>query len=155
MTCLAFDGKVLAADRGVMRSHAVTEYRKIHVVDGHRGKFIMGFCGFTALTDAALTYFNSPIKVDFPDCKKYETDLTDTIGLAIDKDGVCRFIYGDGAFSEPLRDPWAADGSGCVFLTGALAAGASAEQAIQLAIQHTTCAYLGVDTLSVEEVFNA
>lgn len=152
MTCIAWDGKVLAADRGVQRGSCVTSYKKVHHVNGHRGRFLIGLCGSTAFTDRVLEYFNSASPINFPDCKKYDTemDAANTCGLAINEAGECRFIYCDGQLSEPMGDNWGADGSGCVFLAGALAAGVSAEQAIQLAIQHTTCAFLGVDTISFE-----
>ncbi|WPJ68553.1 hypothetical protein OMDBNIEC_00067 [Salmonella phage STP-SP5] len=153
MTCIAWDGKVLAADRGVQRGDCVTTYKKVYHVNGHRGRFLIGLCGYTAFTDRVRKYFSSPVETEFPVYTEYSknSDLVETCGLAIDEKGNCHFIYCDGQLSEPTGDPWGAEGSGCVFLAGALAAGATAEQAIQLAIQHTTCAFLGVDTISFEE----
>lgn len=153
MTCIAWDGKVLAADRGLMIGDSIRSYKKLHVVNGHRGRFLLGLCGGTGFTDRVLEYFNSQTETSFPKVQDYMPtfDLGHTCGLVINEKRECRFLYCDGQFSEPTLDKWGADGSGCVFLAGALAAGASAEQAIQLAIQHTTCAFLGVDTLSFEE----
>lgn len=152
MTTIAFDGKVLAADRGVTRGEAVTAYKKVHSVNGHRGRFLLGLCGLTAFTDQVLRYFNSPEPVKFPDIKLYskDDDYGQTCGLAVTPEGTCHFIYNDGTLSEPMLDGWGSDGSGCVFAAGALAAGASAREAIELAIKHTTCAFLGVDTISFE-----
>lgn len=153
MTCIAWDGEVLAADRGVQRGSCVISYKKVHFVNGHRGRFLVGLCGAIAFTDRVIEYFNSKTEIVFPDIKKYDadSDIASTCGLAVDEAGQCFFIYCDGAFSEPMLDKWGADGSGCVFLAGALAAGANAQQAIELAIQHTTCAFLGVDTISFKE----
>lgn len=152
MTSIAWDGKTLAADRGLIVGESVRSYKKVHQVNGHRGRFMLGLCGSTGFTDRVLEYFNSPVDLNFPNIRDYsrESDLGHTCGLVINEAGECRFLYCDGQFSEPMRDTWGVDGSGCVFLAGALAAGASAEQAIQLAIEHTTCAFLGVDTLSFE-----
>lgn len=153
MTCIAWDGKTLAADRGLMVAESVRSYKKVHHVNGHRGRFLIGLCGATAFTDRVLEYFNSQTEVEFPRFQDYVSgsDLSSTCGLVINEAGECRFIYCDGQFSEPMGDNWGADGSGCVFLAGALAAGVSAQRAIELAIEHTTCAFLGVDTISFED----
>lgn len=153
MTCIAWDGKRLAGDRGVMRGESAHSYKKVHHVVGHRGRLLIGLCGVTAFTDQVLRYFQMPVAEPFPDVKKYDSsmDAANTCGLVINEKGECRYIYCDGEFSEPLADSWGADGSGCVFLAGALAAGATAEQAIELAIRHTNCAFIGVDTISFEE----
>lgn len=126
MTTIAWDGKTLAADTLVSRNDAVSGYS---VKAFKRGPVLAASCGSMALGQRFRDWFRSGMQGDVP-------------LLALDDDSACAIIIHDGRIIEwsgqqvpdVVAAPFAAWGSGAPYALGAMAAGATAEEAVRAAM---------------------
>lgn len=147
MTTVAFDGKILAADRvatfGNLRLHGVDKVRR-GVVAGMPGEYAVGVVGdsffCSALLDAVLGDGEFPDMADFgypPEAAGRPTAIIAKVGTS-----QCWLINSTGHWTQ-VKAPVAL-GAGAEFALGALAAGAGARRAVILAAKHTDCSGGGV-----------
>lgn len=130
MTTIAYRDGVLAADTlacwGSNRDGFATKIRK-------RGAVLAGVSGALSAGQAFLDWFSSGMKGDPPAMPDGEAS---TFGLIVTPDDWV-LIWGPRGW-ERTRNPTVAMGSGSEFAQGAMEMGASAEQAVRVAMVHDT-----------------
>lgn len=142
MTCIAFDGRYLAADSGTFTGELVTVgAEKIRVVKEKDKCFAFALCGTKRHLIAIDKYLKYGEKFNIKDLDA-DYGNSCTCGLIINKDGencspFAQFIYSDGTLDDQKFN-LIADGAGAAFLMGVLATGASAMEAVHLSKIHTT-----------------
>ncbi len=152
MTCLAWDGEILAADLGGTSGNLVTRVGKLFVAYKKDSTPIMlALCGSTQSFDSIVRYFSEAgEKFDY---RGYGFDPDQQLGLLVDE-YKCLYVIGADMTLRPCPlVPWYALGSGSNFIAGALSVGANSIQAIEQALIYSTEAGIGVDHLSWSEVF--
>lgn len=142
MTTVAFDSKILAADKLALSGNLKRVTTKIIRHENMR----MGICG-TLSTGAALFEWarNGFNPDEFPEAAKDEDDGTH---LVVVKDGVPGvFLYEGVPTPIHFEGPYFAMGSGAHVATTAMHLGKSAVEAIELASELTSGSGKGVDYL--------
>jgi hypothetical protein len=144
MTIIVWDGTTLAADRMASRNgHASTVdkmWRHKGELIAHSGTYFQG--------ELMRRWYMAGADVDtFPYCrdKNYETDM-----IVVGKDGLVR-LYNDGPMAAPLYDRQFAMGSGRDYAYGAMAMGADAVVAANVACSHETGCGMGVMAMKLIE----
>lgn len=141
MTVIAWDGKTLASDRQVTIAGARFTSQKIFRINGE----LLGFSGGQPhgmrLREWAAAGFE-------PTAYPVETndDMAGLI-LRISHDG--KIMRYDNAFPCVYEDAIYATGSGRDYALGAMGAGKSAREAVEIAIRFSTECDMGVDTLEL------
>jgi ATP-dependent protease HslVU (ClpYQ) peptidase subunit len=140
MTTIAWDGRILAADRQSTWGGTATKTRKIfRGVHPDGRKVIYGCAGLTHECQAFTRWINGEIE---------KPDLTDITILSIDHLG--RVWYASQAMLwARLRVKQWAIGTGCDYALGAMAAGKSAAEAIRIASKLDVNTGFGVDVLEL------
>lgn len=143
MTTIAWDGTTLAADRASWSGNSKYRVRKVHKVVAADGqKFLVAFAGDQAFANLVLRWMRGG-----PHPGAYPNSDEVTIGVVIDeKHRVWRLDSQKLSYSQILERIHAS-GGGQDFAIGALEAGATAEQAIRIAIKRSDMAGLGVDSV--------
>lgn len=142
MSVVVWDGKTIAADRqGQCADMKFTEL-KMRVGEGPDGQTVCAWTGCSARGKAlAEWFFKGAAAAEWPEFQK-------------DKDDWCRLIVATPQgciFYEHLPIPFQvhdatmAWGSGRDFAVGALAMGADARRAVEVACQHSTGCGFGVE----------
>lgn len=151
MSTIAFDGVVLAADNGGWAGGLVGRSLKLVPLTMKDGsKWIFGTFGSAAFSEIALEFMAghgpAPLGTDFD-----EDLLPGAIwALAVNADGECFRVQANFRFDKVL-DPFASAGAGRDIAMGALAAGATAIQAINIAEQYTDYAKFGCTAMRFDE----
>lgn len=133
MTTIAYRDGLLVADTLVSRNGAVSGYvQKIHRAGGLR----FGFCGTLSLDQRFADWLRGGLQGTAPSLR------------CGDSEGCVAVFMPDGSIVEwngdcppdVIRAPYAAYGSGAPFALGAMAAGATAEEAVRAAaaVDHNT-----------------
>ncbi len=145
MTTLAWDGVTLAADKQCTTGYMLTRVTKIYSAQWFDGRDCLigmtgdlGFC--TAFKQALVNGDAMPKPAD------YDLDKKAPIGMCITRDGTPHTITPQGnlvAFDEV----YFAMGSGCEAAWGALEAGATAKNAVKIAIKRTEGSGFEIDEL--------
>lgn len=141
MTVIAWDGKFLAADKRAYDNGTVFTTTKILRVKGH----LIGSTGDNDSGIALKEWFKNGADPDkWPECQK-------------DKDRYCRFIvitptgkimdYCREPFPTIIEDEFYAWGSGGDSALGAMAMGASARKAVEIACNHESGCGNGITVL--------
>lgn len=139
MTAIAYKDGILAADTaGWQDDILVVKVKKIYRIGS--GSLFAG-CGYSSDIDAYVNWINA-------ESGKPQEAREGFCGLHIYDDGVGYFVGRDYVFCDRIGE-FAAIGAHSEFLYGAMAAGASAEQAVRLAIR--MCAFAGGD-VQVESI---
>lgn len=148
MTTIAWDGKTLACDRGLWSGNMQTEVCKLfrfHAGDIKRKGYPNG-----AWASTGTWAFNNAFKdwlmdVDapFPLLGK-DTDIDAPIGIMVAEHTCEAYSLHTRGVITPIIGI-AAAGAGQMFAMGVMAAGGTAEQAIELAMKYTDAAAFGVD----------
>lgn len=146
MTTIAWDGTTLAADRCSWSGSARRRVRKVFKITAADGeRYLVAFAGNGSFALAVLAWMRGgprPHPLDFhkPD------DLANQCALVIDEQ---RRVWqlGNELFYSRMHESIYAYGGGQEFAWGALEAGATAEQAIRIAIKRSDFAGLGVDAV--------
>lgn len=143
MTVLVYRDGVMAADS--MAAQAGTTYgafRKIKRINGH----LVGVSGYSLHTAAFFAWIAAGAKSDL-------TLKGGFIGLAASPKGRV-MIYetdDDGAVhGYPLKSPYFAEGSGGAVALGALAMGATAKQAAEIACRHDAACGRPIHTIRLK-----
>ena len=144
MTVLAWDGKMLAADRlacaGMMKA-TVTKIARV-------GNELVGICGTLSIGNELREWYLKGADPDyFPDAalSDSETDL-----IVVKADGTV-WVYSASATPFQIEDSVCAFGSGAEAAWGALLCGASAQRAVEIASQINVSCGNGFDLLELHE----
>lgn len=146
MTTIVTDRKTVVADCQI--SDGTLSYmggKKIKAV----GDWIIGAAGDLDSCKMFMDWFENCIKagnskVPTPKMNK------NFIGIAVHKNGTIQ-EYTKALVAHEVREPYYAIGSGSHFALGALKAGASAKEALEIALYFDRNSGLGIDTLSHEK----
>jgi ATP-dependent protease HslVU (ClpYQ) peptidase subunit len=142
MTCIAWDGKTLAADKqatSVGYGYTVT---KVHRVDG---KGLVAFSGDGDGAMALLAWFRGGMNpAEYPAGQKDN----DVCGLFIDTSGRA-MSYGKSAFPQTIEGKFYAMGCGRDYALAAMHLGKSAREAVEVACALDSFCGNGIDTLEL------
>ena len=150
MTALAWDGKTLAADtmynQGGHKGYASKLAMVNHPIIG---KMMVALSGTIRGSSLMIEQLEQNIVKQVDDY-----DVQSVYGIGVDSGRNVYSIHGDGyCLMDHKLNPFMAGGSCWEFLYGAMYAGASAERAIGLALEHRTDAGNDCQKLSWVEVF--
>lgn len=147
MTTIAWDGKTLAADACSWSSGARRRVRKVFKVAAEDGRrFLVAFAGDGSYALAVLAWMRGTGQRPHPRDFCTEDQLANQCALVIDEK---RQVWqlGNTLIYSRMRESFYAFGGGQDFAWGALEAGASAQQAVRIAIKRSDYAGLGVDAV--------
>ncbi len=142
MTVIAWDGKSLAADRQATSGDCRREVTKIRRL---KNGDLASFSGSEAGAREMMTWYESGA-----DPAKYPPmqATSDWVRLIlVTKKGV--FMYEERPVQMPLKEKFFAWGSGRDFALGAMAAGATAKQAVQITCRYSVGCGMGVDVATL------
>lgn len=145
MSVIAWDGKTLAADRQATRGGTPTTSVKIFKVDDRLFGLIGPHASSVRLYNWILSGMNP---ISFP--KDLETDSDIPIVYVIPRVGHAA-KFEDSPYPIIIKDEFWADGSGGDLALGAMAMGATAEEAIGVASKYNIYCGCGVDRFSFDE----
>lgn len=144
MTCIAWDGKTLAADK--LAGDQWTKFgitTKIHRVGGH----LVGLAGIASLNREMLSWFAAGAKPeDFPARQKVEADCSSM--LVVNPDG-SHTIYQAGPFPMLYESRYAAIGSGKEAAAAVMELGFGAKKAVEIASRVCAGCGNGMDVLEL------
>ena len=138
MTTLAWDGITLAADRQINDGSRPITGTKVHRIEVKGEIYLVGFCGGYGAALKFLEHFKKKGWTKYPDIK----DATIVI-LSKDEGNE---IGEDGTLTPMNECPWGW-GSGGDYALGAIKAGATAEEAVAIAIELDINSGIGIDTV--------
>lgn len=147
MTTIAWDGKELAADSCSWSGGARRRVRKVFKVKAQDGsRFLVAFAGNGSFAQAVLAWMRGERARPTPTDYMPPTDLPNQCALVIDEQ---RRVWqlGNELFYSRMREGFYAFGAGQDFAWGALEAGATARQAIRIAMKRSDWAGLGIDAV--------
>lgn len=153
MTTVAWDGRTLAADGAAWFGGARRRVRKVHRLDLiDRGPALVAAMGSMAFATLTLDFLvNGGAKPQFSD---YELNADQETALVIDRNRKI-WVVTAALVWLPFEENIFASGSGHEFAMGALEAGATAEQAVRIAMKRSDYAGLDVDTVSFDSIATA
>lgn len=143
MTAIAWDGTTLAVDRATFGADQMMECCKLHIIYKKDTPMMYASCGSTYNINQIVRWFENGCEGK-PEIDKEADTIGASFGIMVDGWGTAWTVFGNGTL-ERIIPPFAADGAATPFLYGALAAGASADKAVQLAVQMRGDAGIGVD----------
>ena len=143
MTIIVWDGKTLAADR---LSVCGTLQRTMTKIQRH-GDLIFGGAGVRTTLEAMRAWVVGGCVIDkFPELPKGEEHHSHAFWV-INKNGTI-VKFEDSPYPLKYDDPVFAEGTGRDFAYGAMAMGANAVQAVEIACKHDIYCGGGVDILT-------
>lgn len=156
MTAIAYRNGTLAAGKAWQIAGQWELYSKIRTYYSKRwnNHVIVVMAGVAAYID--LAHAASEHGTEWPDCKLYDPDSLPghTCGIVVTKDRTVHRLFENGNLSPDMGwNSLLSEGSAFEFVRGALAAGASALEAVQLAVDLTTHDAIGVDWVTWEDAF--
>lgn len=147
MTCIAWDGKTLAADKRASNSglsHTTTKIFRI-------GNELVGFSGDASSGRELLEWYRAgAVVTDFP---QKQRDNDEGRLLVIRGGGV--IVYEKTPYPIHFEDEIFATGSGRDYAMAAMHLGCSAEQAVKVACHFDTDCGNGIDVLELQETIRA
>ncbi len=144
MTCIAWDGKTLAADKRGDWDGVVCTVTKIHKI----GRQLIGFSGSLSQAGEVLAWFKGGEKPeDFPQSQRDKDDAV--TALVIRPTGSVDTFHRT-PYPVRLEDSFAAIGSGRDFALMAMRLGKSAREAVELTAEYVTDCGNGVDELRLK-----
>lgn len=146
MTTIAWDGKTMAADGCSWSASTRRRVRKVFKVKASDGRtFLVAFCGNGAFAMAVLDWMRG--KSEKPKHSDFGVDPENQFALVVDEK---HRIWNLTANLNYLRyhEKKFAMGGGQDFAWGALEAGATAKQAVQIAMKRSDFAGVGVDCIT-------
>ena len=155
MTVIAWDGKILAADRmaasGAVKN-SVTKIRAMTInpaaMDMPAGKYLVGGAGTaSAILEHMAWLQRGADPDDFPD--RLRNDDVPSILIAVHESGVI-LSFEDGAYPIVIEDDHYAIGSGREFALTAMFLGKAADEAVEIACALSPTCGDGVDVLEFE-----
>lgn len=149
MTTIVWDGKTLAGDRCSWSGPTRRQVRKVFRITAKDGKdFLVGFCGDGAFALAVLAWMRGD--ADKPMARLFGVSPDAQCALVIDSDLTVWGVGGSLAYYR-FDEKMMAMGGGQEFAWGALEAGATAAQAVEIAAKRSDYAAMGVDTVSFDK----
>lgn len=147
MTTIAWDGAVLAADNAAWVGDVCQRDLKIGPVVIGKEKYILARCGISAFGNAGMRFLSGETK-HRPDPREYDDSMSPghAWGLLVDRDGKAFTVMANMSL-EQIYDPYFSLGAGREIALGALAAGASAIQAVTITEAHSGYARYGVTAM--------
>lgn len=154
MTAIAWDGTTLAVDRASFCGDQIIENAKLSIINpGGHSAVMYASCGNCATTSAIRHWIQEGFE-GTPNVAQEDKFSGVSFGIIVDRYGRAYNVFGNGV-QELLIAPFAADGATAPFLYGALAAGADAVRAVQLAIRNRGDCGIGVDSFNYKLLGNA
>lgn len=147
MTTIAWDGQTLAADSCSWSGGCRRRVRKVFKVTAADGRrFLVAFAGDGCFALAVLAWMRGERERPDPLAFIKPDDISNQCALVIDEKRRvwqlgCSLVY------SRMRERFYAFGGGQDFAWGALEAGATAQQAVRIAIKRSDYAGLGVDAI--------
>jgi len=143
LTTIAWDGTTLAADRAAWSGNKKYRVRKVHKVRATDGsQYLVAFAGDGHYAQALLTWMQGG---QHPG--DYPNDDNVTIAVVVDERRRVWQLDSKALRYGRVLERIHSSGGGHEFAIGALEAGATAEQAIRIAIKRSDMAGLGVDSV--------
>lgn len=144
MTCVAWDGHTLAADKAANSVGYQRTVTKVFALpDG-------GAVAFTGDGDHAMQLLDwfrkGKVEADYPDFQKEDP----TTAWYVDK-ARRLWVYGKTPYAQPSQDEFDAGGSGRDYALAAMHLGYSARRAVEVAIALDTSCGKGVDAITFPE----
>lgn len=144
MTVVAFDGTYLAADRQVTRGGQRGSITKLLRLSNGE---VLTWTGHLQNCLGMQHWYLAGAKPS--EWGNYRVDPECSAELIIlSEDGLWTF---SGPYGVRVEDPFVAIGSGAEYALAALAMGATAEQAVEIASRFDNCCGLGVDVMRFEK----
>lgn len=143
MTTIAWDGKTLAGDKLTSMGGTPIVSTKVHAVKNTHGivEYLVGCAGLAADCQAFVRWVEGGFVTERP-------NFQDVNALLIHDDGrIDHYTEMENVHHVGKLSYWA-EGSGANYALGALAHGATAEEAIRIATQLDIHTGLGVDTVT-------
>ena len=147
MTTIAWDGKRIAADRmcSIGNAPVRSPYPKIRRLVYKNLPAVMGTSGSVEYGHALMDWLQAGAHAGKEPELSNDVDSNYCMVLLATKDGV--YLFSNSCVGVPLGViPWAA-GSGADYALGAMAAGACAKRAVEIAITLDVNSGCGVDVL--------
>jgi len=139
MTIIAWDGKSLAVDRMSISGEFCSETFKSRRIDDNT---VMAICGQYDIGLALMDWWeNGNIPEKWPEAAKRESSSN---CLIVVRHGVC-YEFETLPIIQKVLAPYMAWGSGRDFAIGAMAMGATAKEAAEVAIKHCISCGFGID----------
>jgi ATP-dependent protease HslVU (ClpYQ) peptidase subunit len=143
MTCIAYDGTTLAADRRVCYGGTICETTKIFRIDG----CLVGGAGEMPYLMAMFEWVrNGRIIADYPEHQKHKEDWQPM--LLVEPDGTA-CIYERSPYPVRYAQKHAAIGTGREYARAAMHLGKTAREAVEVACALDTSCGNGIDTLTL------
>jgi hypothetical protein len=147
MTTIAWDGETLAADCCSWSGGARRKVRKVFKVKSPGGRqFLVAFAGNGDYAMQILAWMRGERQRPEPLAFLEQSDLPNQCALVIDEKRRVWQLANTLTYTR-MREKFYAYGGGQDFAWGALEAGATARQAINIAIKRSDMAGLGIDTV--------
>ena len=153
MTAIAYRDGIIASDRQVTWGSVAGVARKIHKIDVNQfGTCLVVMSGFVYGEEVILNQLRTNDKGCGQDIGQMQRDSR--YGFLITKEMKVHAIYGDGrvGMEEHHENHFIAEGSAFQFLMGAMAAGATAKEAVTLATEYCDSCGQGIDVVDVKLV---
>ena len=150
VTTIVYANGVLAGDSCSWSAGVRRKVKKVfHVKNAERGELLVGFAGNPGFALKTLDWMSG--KGDRPNPRDFFAldDLPSQFALAVDRD-VKVWTMSQDLIWHPSEESMYALGAGHEFAWGALEAGATAVQAVEIAIKRSDFAGLGVDWVSFD-----
>lgn len=139
MTVIAWDGKTLAADRQATYGEMKNVTTKVFRFDNR----LMAGAGEHTGVHAIINWLTGDMKAE-----KYPKNVRASVWVVVKGGPTLRFE--DSPYPVTIEDLFWADGTGGCVALGALAMGATARKAVELAAQHCTGCGMGVSEMSFD-----
>lgn len=152
MTAIAYRDGIVAADRQVTWGSVAGVAKKIHKIEVHRyGLCIVAMSGFVYGEEIILEQLRTNISGRGENIGEMQRDSR--YGFLVTKGLKVHPIFGDGrvGMEEHQENQFIAEGSAFQFLMGAMAAGASAREAVALACDYCESCGQGINVVNVRE----
>lgn len=144
MTCIAWDGKTLAADKRMSFGSEFATVTKIHRIDG----MLVGWAGDSAIGRAMLAWARRGFSHDdFPASQRNRDDNGSLIVITQNTEIL---HYGVEPYPMVIEDTTYTVGSGSPFAAAAMHLGCDAYRAVEVACALDVGCGNGIDTLEFE-----
>jgi hypothetical protein len=141
MTVIAWDGKTLASDKAAVDSGTIRTLTKIKRAPGGE---LLAAAGISHITERLFVWYAAGA-----DPEKYPDPEAKCSFLVIKADGA-KLLFDGGPFPDVYEDGFIAIGSGRAFAIGAMAMGADARRAVEIASHWAEGCGRGVDAMTLE-----
>ena len=143
MTVIAWDGKTLAADKLACRGSIIEITTKLY--EG-RGGYALSFAGEAPKGMAMVKWFNDGAKPE--EWPKFQKDDDFVTLVCASREEVV--VYFDQPEPLSFDNKFNAWGAGSPYAIGAMAAGKSAREAVEIANNHCCDCGMGVDSVELK-----